>query len=453
MRVLAAALGTLGAVGCATGAPRVGPADIPALEEAVSSRPQDAEARVGLGVALYRADRYVDAVRVLDGAVERGIRTGAAYLHLGLSYEALELWAQARAAYGMYLEVGRSDPLKDELRHRMDLMARRELRARAREAVAGERDAGAAPPTPRSLAVFPFGFHSDREDLEPLVYALADMMTTDFGLSGAVTVLERARLQSLLDEMSLTEAGYADPRSGARAGRMMRAEHVVQGLITDLGVEHLRLDSDVRSVPAETSVGTLTAEDELANLFDMEKDLVVRTLRDVLRVELTPQEEQAIRENRTDDLMAFLAYGRGLREMDRGDFAAAGASFGAALELDPGYQAAQLAAAEAISLLSASSTGVDDIVEMAEESGEGDDLGERALDRFGAMDGEGRPRGALRGALLRSGNDVVNPTPGAAVVGPGPDTRNPVLEAFGLDDITRVGTGTIRILILNPVGD
>jgi tetratricopeptide (TPR) repeat protein len=288
--------------------------------------------------------------------------------------------------------------------------------------------------------VLPFGFNSDREDLEPLIYALSDMMITDFAVSNALTVLERSQIQTLLDEMALSEAGYAEPATGARAGRMLRAEHVVQGIITTLGEDNLRLDTDILNIPRSASAGTLSAEDVLQNLFDIEKDLVFRTLRDVLGVQLTPAEEQQIRDNRAENILAFLAYGKGLRARDQGDFAAALAAFQQATALDPGFGAAADAAGEAQDMNDAAGTST---AQVPTTGGAGTST-----------------TGTLSGA-----SEGVNPTPTAGTLDKGSATtagkeqgatttekRDAVQESQGQESVTKTAKAQIRIVIKRPGG-
>ena len=45
----------------------------------------------------------------------------------------------------------------------------------------------------------------------------------------------------------------------ARAGRMLQAEHVVQGVLTTLGQDELQILTDVLNVPNATSAGVETA--------------------------------------------------------------------------------------------------------------------------------------------------------------------------------------------------
>jgi len=422
---------------CAAGMPRVDPADIPRLEREIAANPQNTDLQVQLGMAQFEAETFDQALATLQAAVDAGNESGPALLYLGLTQEEFENWSAARDAYSRYLATGTSGPLEEQIRKRMELIAQNALKQQAQQALAQEAELSAAPPTPRSLAVLPFGFNSQREDLQPLIYALSDMMITDFAVSNALTVLERSQIQSLLDEMSMTEAGYAEPTTGARAGRLLRAEHVVQGVITTLGEETLRLDTDVLNVPRGASAGTLSSEDALQNLFDIEKDLVFRTIRDILNVELTPAEEQQIRDNRAQNILAFLAYGRGLRARDQGDYAAAMAAFQQATALDPGFGAAAEAAGEAQDMNDAAGTSTADVASTATATG-----------------GSGTLSGASEG---------VNPTPTTGTLDKGStqtgsttaaatEKRDAVQESQGQESVTKTAKAQIRIVIKRPGG-
>jgi tetratricopeptide (TPR) repeat protein len=371
-RRAAALVGILGLSACAASLPDVGPADIPRLQQEVAAAPEDTDLQVQLGMAQFEAGDHETARTTLQAAVEAGNESGPAFLYLGMASEELEDWAAARDAYDRYLTVGSSSEAREDVRERLTLIGRNLLRAQAQQALTQEAQiAGTANVTPRSVAILPLAFNSPRADLEPLVYALSDMMTTDFAVSNALVVLERAQIQALLDEMSLTSSGYAEAATGARAGRLLRAEHVFQGVLTTLGDSDLQTDADVLNVPNTSSAGQITESAVLEQLFDMEKQIVIRTIREVLGVDLTPAEEQAILENRMDNVLAFLAFGRGLRELDQGNYAAAMAEFEESVRLDPGSFAGRDAAmVETTSLMEASATSTDGLVDVASTTGE-----------------------------------------------------------------------------------
>jgi tetratricopeptide (TPR) repeat protein len=443
---------------CAYRIPEVSPADIPRIEQAIAANPGDTDLQVRLGMAQYKAQSFDSALATIQHAIDAGNQSGAAYLYLGLTQEHFQQWAKARDAYNKYLSVGTSEPVKQELRKRLELIAQNVLKEQAKQALAQEARLSSEPPTPHSIAILPFGFNSDRQDLQPLVYALSDMMITDFSASNALTVLERAKIQTLLDEMSLTEAGYADPSTGARAGRLLQAANVVQGVITTVGNDNLRLDTDVLNTTSASSEGTESVQDQLSKLFDMEKELVFRTLRDVLHIQLTPAEEQAIRNNRADNMLAFLAYGRGLRDRDKGEYAAALQQFRQAQQLDPGFGAASDAVHSTGNMQDAAGGGTQAVTEVATGGGA---VGPATSVTGGATGGANTTTQTLTGA-----DAAVNPTPTSTTIDLGStkaagntgstqneNNRNdPTQDSQGNPGVTNTTNAVIRIVIKRPGG-
>jgi hypothetical protein len=346
------------------------------------------------------------------------------------------------------------------VRKRLTLIGRNLLQQQAQQALAREQQiAGSAEVTPQSVAVLPMAFNSDREDLEPLIYALSDMMTTDFAISNALVVLERAQIQALLDEMALTSSGYAEATTGARAGRLLRAEHVFQGVLTTLGDDELQTDADVRNVPNNTTAGELTESAPLESLFDMEKQVVIRTITEVLGIELTPAEEQAILENRMNNVLAFLAYGRGLREIDRGDYEGARAEFEASVQLEPGGFASRTQAMNEVSdMIDASSLDTGDLAGVASSTGE---LGVGAFGPPPAGITQTLPGTTMAGTLENVTQGVApRPTTGTLDRGStdggsdqGDTRRDPVQESGGSETLPGTTSAQVTIVIQRPGGE
>lgn len=483
----------LGMAACAGSIPEVAPVDIPRLQQEVADSPEDTDLQIQLGMAQYRAQDYEAARVTLQGAVDAGNHTGPAYLYLGFVQEELEDWSAARQAYNRYLVVGNSGPARDEVRTRLTLIGRNLLRTQAQQALAQEQEITATGQvTPQSIAVMPMSFNSDREDLEPLVYALSDMMITDFKVSNALIVLERAQVQTLLDEMALTSSGYADAETGARAGRMLRAEHVFQGVMTTLGENDLQAEADVRNIPNTASAGQFTESALLEQIFDMEKQIVIRTIREVLGVTLTPAEEQRILDNRMGNVLAFLAYGRGLRELDAGNYDAAQQEFDLAESLDPGYFGVDVASAEASALLNASAMNTTDVEGIATATGEVgggffappsattthdlSDIGISPQAPIGAGSDPANDPGTPGTATIAPSTtiqsltnvfDAIDPSPAVGMLGVStsdqvrnptpeqtqPTTREPVQEGQNQETVPGTTQAQIRIVIRRPGGD
>lgn len=432
---------------CVRSIPAATPADIPALEAALATSPDDGQLQSRLGIARFRQGNFFLAAETLESALEDGATDGATYLHLGLAHEELGEFGRARSAYTRYLEVGRSGPLVAEIQERLRLIVRQELQAAAAAAVAQEDGLTSAEPTPRSIAVLPLLPVTENPDYEILGLALADMMITDFSLTNALTVLERAQVQALVDEMNLTEAGLAEPNTGARSGRMLRAEHVVQGAVTVTGAAGVEIDADVVNTDAGASAGTARGADALEQIFDAEKEVVFGVL-EVLGVELTPAEIEAIDENRAANLLAFLAYGRGLRALDEGDYVGATAEFSAAVDLDAGFGRAQQLAGD-----------VGGFARTVSRTTGG--ISNTSAPEFQRPVQSPPPPIMGRNTITSVGNGV-NPRPNGGQLGTGGTVeragnndgtaRDPVQEASGVDGAPGRRTVTVRISIPRPGG-
>lgn len=322
---------------CAPGLPR--PDAIARLEAQREQRPAAAPVHRSLGIALYRADRIPEARAALTEAMRLDPRDGTTALYLGLAAERQGDYAAARAAYGSYLRHGRTRRIRAELEGRLGALQQREIAAAAKAAVASEAGIGQQPGDPRVVAVMPFPFAGADSALRPLERGFAELVITDLARSRELTVVERARLQAVLDEIALQETGSTDGASSVRAGRLLRAGRIVQGALLQVGTAQLRVDASVVDVPTREAVGSASEDDRLEALFDLEKRLVLE-LFDELGVTLSVAERRAIEQRPTRSLAAFLSYSRGLLAEDAGDFDDASRHFRDAYRLDPGFGAA-----------------------------------------------------------------------------------------------------------------
>src|SRR3569833_2096497 len=121
----------------------------------------------------------------------------------------------------------------------------------------------------------------------------------------------------MIGEMLLTQSGLADEQSGVRVGRLLKAENVVQGVLEQTGAKQLRADATVLNTARQQTAGTFNQNNQGEASFDLEKALVFNIFNTV-GVTLTASEREKINENRTGNLLAFLAYGHGLNSLDQG---------------------------------------------------------------------------------------------------------------------------------------
>jgi TolB-like protein len=318
------------------------------LEQARDQRPADAAIMARLGVAYFKANRFGDARLALDRAVARDPRSGIAAIYLGMATEAVGNFPAAREAYQHYIDIARSGGLRETARRRLALVGRHELAFQARQALAQESALAQMPPEANTVAVMPFAYSGTDEQIRPLTRGFAQLVVTDLAKSRQIRVLERERMQAIVDEMHLADSGRADPQTALRSGRLLRAARVVQGSLAPQGAD-LRVDAAVVDVASAGVAASAGASDALDRLFDLEKQLVYGIFNN-LGIQLSDQERASVEQRPTQNLQAFLAYSRGLEAEDRGDYDGARTAFGEAAAFDPSFRAAVQGASAASDL-------------------------------------------------------------------------------------------------------
>jgi len=344
------------ASGCASGPPpAVTPQDVPALESQSQRNPTDPELMTRLGVAYYEARNYDRARDVLQSSVALDQNSYSTLVFLGLTYEELGQLDSARTSYNKASALTKSQDQRNEISNRLALLTRKELHQAARNALAQEATLSQQAPTENAIAVLPVRYFGSDTALRPLERGVTHLLITDLSKVGRLRLLERERVQALVDEMKLSDEGRTDPTTGARSGRLLRAERVVQGSLQEVPAsDQLKLDADVVNTETAGVQATGSASNRLQQLFDMEKQVVMQLLQR-LNITLSPAEQRALSERPTADLQAFLAFSRGLDAEDRGDYQAAEAAYNEAVARDPNFRAAKERRDEMVRVSSAAS--------------------------------------------------------------------------------------------------
>jgi tetratricopeptide (TPR) repeat protein len=308
------------------------------LRVAVRENPSNTIAVRDLGVALFETQKYKSAALILEKALERMPQDGLACLYLGATYEKLGKLDDAIKLYRGYAES--SADYRREIEARLDQAIQAKLRLEARQALASERAIDPQTAPPKSLAVLNFRNLGGNTGFDPLAKGLADMVITDLSQVQALTVIERSRMQVLMEEMGFGQSGLVDEQSTPRVGQLLGVEKILQGSFLDLAGGRLRLDANLADAAVKSAQSIGETSGEMARFFRVEKNLVFKVI-DELGIALTDAEEKAILTIPTENLLAFLAYSRGLDARDRGDVEKAQKEFQQALDLDPKFNNAR----------------------------------------------------------------------------------------------------------------
>jgi len=321
------------ATGCASAG--TGARGVARLERDRAARPNDAAVARSLGIAYYKNGKFAEARPHLTTAVRLNPRDGAAALYLGMTAEQLKDIPAAKAAYESYVRVGRTTRVRRQIEARLAALTRLELQLAAKGAIAQEAQLSSTFGSPRTVAVMPLRFVGSDSTLQPLERGLAELITTDLARSSQLTVVERARIQALLDELALQSAGGVDSTTRVRAGKIIQAGRIVSGQIVQ-NEQRLRVDAAIINTQTSGVAGGAANENTLEQLFTIERAIVLQ-LFDSLGVRLTTAERNALEQRPTRSMQAFLAYSQGLQFEDRGRFEDALRSYQSAIRIDPNF--------------------------------------------------------------------------------------------------------------------
>lgn len=416
------------------------------LERAHASRPNDAAVVRSLGIAYYKAGRFADARKQLDQAVRLDPRDGSAALYLGLTAEKQSDFTAAKAAYQNYVRYGRTSKVRKQLESRLAALTRLELQGAAKSAVAQEQKLSGQTPSPRTVAVMPLRFVGQDSSLRPLERGLAELIIVDLSRSHLLTVVERARLQAIVDELALQQSGQTEASTNVRAGKIIQAGRIVNGQILQ-NARGLRVDAAIVNTSTAALAGGAANENTLDQLFALQKAIVLQ-LFDSLGVVLTTAERNAVEQRPTRSLQAFLAFSRGLRLEDQGRYDEAARSFGDAMRFDPSFGAARQKNAET----TAAAIGMVMTPAVVESSLSGTAEGAVAT-RAAAGDASSGTSGASSESSASSTANSLNPSSsgnatGAAGTGvPSTPQRDPLAAAVGNEGPARNATVTIVVRI------
>jgi TolB-like protein len=209
-----------------------------------------------------------------------------------------------------------------------------------------------------TVAVLYFDYQGERAEMKLLKKGLAQMLISDLSGLESVQIVERDRLQEVIEELELTGSDKFDPETAGRVGKLLGARYLVLGgYFEALGT--LRVDA--RVVETETgrvirSTGASSRPDE----FLMLEQKLAEGLQGILQGLPTASAEPATEPGtapakpspsprpRKLTTRTALSYSRALDARDRKDVEAAKRELTQVVEEQPDFQ---LAATELAQLM------------------------------------------------------------------------------------------------------
>jgi tetratricopeptide (TPR) repeat protein len=295
------------------------------------------------GIEAYDGGDYATAVTDLKQAQAIAPENSAVALYLGLAYLKQGNLSAAIAAWDKYIslkpstEIEKTNNLQDTVTRDLTILLREENHQQAETQIANERDIG--PPDPDAVAITYYQ-NLGSPALTPLQKGLTALVIADVSKVPNLKVVERDRMQALLDEMKLGSSGLVDPKTAARAGHLLGASRVVTGSYLDPQQGQMRIDSTLLQTGALSSASNQSASGPIVHFYDVEEQLSAAILRDLGYTESDLKARglwQAVQTPQTTNYDAFVAFSRGLDAKDHQDYANARKFFKQALVDDPSF--------------------------------------------------------------------------------------------------------------------
>ena len=157
----------------------------------------------------------------------------------------------------------------------------------------------------------------------------------DFSKISSLKVVERDKIDFILKELDLAQSGKVDKATAARVGKLLGAQLMVFGSVTQIDDRHAIMI--VRVVKVETSEIIASVEKEgRPDFVKMEKELV-KELADKLDFTLSAETQELLTQGGTESMDAVTLYSKGLEYMDKYDYENAYKYFKLAYEKDPNF--------------------------------------------------------------------------------------------------------------------
>ena len=307
------------------------------LELAAQEKPNDWRVREKLGYAYLYNNNLDKSIAEFQKALELNPKAPVASLCLGISYmkkgdskNALRIWSQY------------NDPERPlvvaEIKRLITVLEIIESKKAAKAAISGEKGLKTASVKPNSFAVFYFKDMNPDNSLKAVQKALAAMTITDLANIESINVIDRLKMQALLEEMKLGMTGIVDPGTAPRAGRLLGAEKLVVGNMGNT-VENLRINTSTASTTQQKVLNSTSLTGTQKKFFELQKEIVFNIVKNNT-IKLTPAEQKKISGYHTKSAKALVYYGQGLEAIDAGDFDAAKDYFTLAAKEDPLFKLA-----------------------------------------------------------------------------------------------------------------
>ncbi len=208
---------------------------------------------------------------------------------------------------------------------------------------ASAQDGGSLRP---NVAVLYFDVDDKFEDLLVFRKGFAEMLITDLVQAETMNVVERDKLQAVMDELKLGASGNVDQATAQKIGKLLGARYQVAGSLMRMkigGKQQLKFEVRLIDVGLAKNVKTLRALGTDEDILEAEQKIVAELIQRVAEAErLSPPEPPKKTERPKLKYDAAVKYGQALHAKDKGDKKAAREKLAEVVKENPQFALAKL---------------------------------------------------------------------------------------------------------------
>jgi curli biogenesis system outer membrane secretion channel CsgG len=181
----------------------------------------------------------------------------------------------------------------------------------------------------------------DHDSYAPLSKGMAEMLITELAQNTGVRVVERDRLQSLIEEQNLQSGDRVDKETAVKLGKTLGARHMLMGAFVIDPKQNMRID--IRAVNTETSAidHVETVSGKADRLLELVIQLGQRLNAGLKLPEIKVASATVPASKSPNQFKALMALSRALEAEDRNNVAEAKTQYRNALALNPDFDRAK----------------------------------------------------------------------------------------------------------------
>jgi tetratricopeptide (TPR) repeat protein len=298
--------------------------------------PHDFEALKNLSIYYIQTHDNDKARYYLGEALDIKPDDPELLFYKGLNLEFYDQPDKALQYYSKYKDVPEDSPFRDMMEGRYLWIQRQQDYSDVKSLIQNEKDLSFQNISDSTMAVFPLIYLGTDTNYAPLSRGFSEMISIDLAKLKEIKVLERVRIQAVLEELKLAQSEAVDQSTAPRMGKLLKAGTIVSGDydVTDNG--NFKIDLGSWKVETSQRKSWVNKTGSLNDIFTLQKQVVFAFLQEN-GFDLTQEEKEQIAYIPTQSLDAFLAYSKGLMQEDAGNFEQANGFFQQAVQLDPHF--------------------------------------------------------------------------------------------------------------------